>query len=196
MTRRARVIATVAALIALQLVTVVVYRFVQRRRQQPAEAAFVFEKLAAAERAPRLRAQRHDGNEGMVAWPTSRHRLVHFWATWCEPCRRELPALLAFARATPRLELVAIAIEDDWGDLAAFFAEVAGDDDGGDGADGAGGVPPEVLLSRDTAYKRLGVSTLPDSYLVAPDGQLLERYHGARDWGGEAARAHVRGAIE
>jgi thiol-disulfide isomerase/thioredoxin len=41
--------------------------------------------------------------------------LVHFWATWCPPCREEMPALDAFYRqhAKDGLEVVAISLDDD-----------------------------------------------------------------------------------
>ena len=103
---------------------------------------------------------------------------MHFWGTWCAPCRRELPGLLAFARSTPGLELVAVAIDDDWASIATFFG---------------GTVPPEVVIATDAAtHKRYGASTLPDSYLVDRTGKLVERYHGAREWQSTAARDHLQ----
>lgn len=75
------------------------------------------------------------------------------------------------------IEVIAIAVEDDWKDIASFFG---------------GTIPPEVIVEADgAAHKRFGVSTLPDSYLVGRDGRVIERYHGARDWSGSAAREHV-----
>lgn len=189
MTRRARVAWIVAALIALQLGAVLVYRAVERSRRGGAAPAassssdrFAHQRLDGGERAVTIDAVRPDGRAAAVTWPAQRVRLVHFWATWCEPCKRELPGLLTFARGLDGVELIAVAIDDDWRDIAAFFNEV-----------GAGQIPDEVRLAPDAAAaKRFGVSTLPDTYLVAPDGALRERYHGARDWSSPAARAHLR----
>lgn len=197
MTRKVRIIGVVAALLALQLGAVLVYRAVERSRREAAnpattsgEAGFAHERLSGGERAVTIEAARPDGSAAPLTWPSARVRLVHFWATWCEPCKRELPGLLAFARGladrSPGFELIAVAIDDDWRDIAAFFAEVGG-----------GAIPAEVRLAPDaSAAKRFGVSTLPDSYLVAPDGALRERYHGARDWSSPAARAHLLEAIQ
>ena len=105
--------------------------------------------------------------------------VVEFWATWCEPCRDELPGLLSFARDMRGrgLEVVAIAVEDDWEDIGAFFG---------------GAVPREVIVETDAAaHKRFGVSTLPDTYLVDRSGKLVERYSGARDWRASPARERV-----
>lgn len=184
MTRAVRIGMVVAVLATLQLGALAVYLAVERGRGGAgrggaAEPPFAAERLGAREAAPAFTAQRRDGAAVPVSWPAGRTRLVHFWGTWCEPCRRELPGLLALARATPGLELVAVAIDDDWAAIAAFF-------DGG-------AVPPEVVLPTEAAiHKRYGASTLPDSYLVDRAGQLVERYHGARDWRRPEARAHLQ----
>lgn len=41
--------------------------------------------------------------------------LVHFWASWCAPCREEMPALQAFYRAHAKegLEIIAVSLDDD-----------------------------------------------------------------------------------
>jgi thiol-disulfide isomerase/thioredoxin len=174
----------IAALAALQLVALVVYRTVERRRGAGASAEeprFAVERLDAREPAPAFEGRRRDGTAAAISWPAPRPRLVHFWGTWCDPCRRELPSLLAFARGTPGIELVAVAVEDDWPSIDAFF-------------DGA--VPPEVVIATDAAvHKRYGAATLPDSYLVDRAGKLVERYHGARDWQSAAARDHLQRVV-
>lgn len=179
MTRGARIGVVVAVLATLQLGALAVYLAVERGRGAKAVASqFVAERLDAREAAPAFEARRRDGAAVAISWPSPRTRLVHFWGTWCEPCRRELPGLLRYVRGTPGLELVAVAVDDDWASIATFF-------------DGA--VPPEIVMATDAAtHKRYGASTLPDSYLVDRAGKLVERYHGARDWQSAAARDHLR----
>lgn len=181
MTRGARIGAAVVALAALQLAVIVIYRTVERGRGGGASTAvprFAAERLDAREVAPAFTAHRRDGSAVAISWPSPRLRLVHFWGTWCEPCRRELPSLLAFARSTPGLELVAVAIDDTWASIETFFG---------------GAIPLEVVIPTDAAtHKRYGAATLPDSYLVDRTGKLVERYHGARDWQSAAARDHLQ----
>ncbi|MCB9508200.1 MAG: hypothetical protein H6697_11135 [Myxococcales bacterium] len=77
---------------------------------------------------------------------------------------------------------VAVAVDDDWTDVRAFFD---------------GDVPPEIVVATDPdVHKRCGVSTLPDSYVVDRAGILVERFHGERDWRATAARDHLLGFVE
>ncbi|MEE4296285.1 MAG: TlpA disulfide reductase family protein [Wenzhouxiangella sp.] len=70
---------------------------------------------------------RHGGLDG--AWVDAQDfqgqvLIVNFWATWCAPCRREMPILDEMARAHPNeLAIVGLAI-DDLGDVQAFIEEV------------------------------------------------------------------------
>ena len=179
MTRRARIAITVGVLAAVQVGALAIYLLVQRSREAKPPDRFAAERSSIADMAPSINAKRSDGSAIAITWPTKGTRIVHFWATWCPPCVMELPSLLAFAREMRGrgIEVVAIAVEDDWKAISTFF--------GGD-------IPPEVIVETDdAAHKRFGVSTLPDTYLVDPTGKVIERYHGARDWRAPAAREHI-----
>ena len=180
MTRKARIAVAIGVLVVLQAGAIAIHRAVERSREPSAAAVtFPVQRLAGSETAPTIVGRRSDGSQLTLAWPSPRARLVHFWATWCEPCLDELPSLLAFARDArdQGIEVVAIAVDDQWSDIARFFG---------------GTVPPEVIVELAGAtHKRFGVSTLPDTYLVDRAGQLVERYQGARDWSAPAARTHV-----
>ncbi len=184
MTRGKRVAVVVGVLVALQVLALVVYRAVERSRGGTSRTArFEAERLDGSDVAPALAGKRADDSGVAITWPSARMQLVHFWATWCEPCRDELPGLLAFARdmRARGIDVVAIAVDDDWKDIRAFFA---------------GNVPREVVVLDDaTAHKRFGVSTLPDTYLVDRAGRLVERYQGARDWRTTAARDHLLSVV-
>lgn len=178
MTKRARIAIAVAVLATLQLGAIAIYVAVQRSRTEAPEP-FAAQRLSLAETAPVITAMRADGSPRSITWPAERVRIIHFWATWCGPCVTELPSLLAFAREMRAhgIEVIAIAVDDDWNAIATFFS---------------GAIPPEVIVEADgAAHKRFGVSTLPDSYLVARDGRVIERYHGARDWTNTTAREHI-----
>ena len=62
---------------------------------------------------PEIRLPSIDGTVRRLADWKGRPLLVNFWATWCEPCRREIPLLKALRRehAADRLEIVGIAVD-------------------------------------------------------------------------------------
>lgn len=176
MTRRTRTIALVAGLAVVQVVAVLVYLRVDAARRAP--TTFAATTLPGSP-APSIPAARPDG-ASLDAAAASRGgvRVVHFWATWCAPCVKELPTLLTEARRTPGVELVAISVDEQWEEVRRFFPD---------------GIPPEVVKARDRdAHHRYGSRTLPDSYVVSADGRLVERVTGARAWSQPAARQYLR----
>lgn len=116
--------------------------------------------------------------DGAPREPPAGPYLLHFWASWCVPCRRELPALLAAARELS-VPIVALSMDAAWGPIRAFFA---------------GAPPPEVLREpRGELARTLGVSALPDTYLIDAEGRAIRRVAGAREWSAPETRAWLRG---
>ena len=171
MTHR-RVWTGIAVLVGVQAAAIGVYLLAR----EPAPAVpFAAENLTPRA-APALAFERADGSTGTLADLRGRVVIVHFWATWCEPCREELPALLAFASES-RLELVAMSVDDDWETMRGFFR---------------GPVPRVVVRPVEpNVHRRFGASALPDTYVVDARGQLVIRYAGARNWKSQRAREHV-----
>lgn len=167
----------VVLLAALQALAFVVYRHVEHTKTAAPVAAFEYERLVPGQRAPELELERMDGSSRRLAELGDRWVLVHFWATWCPPCREELPGLLELSQqlsVNGRFELVAVAVNEPWEAIHPFFG---------------GKTPASVVRDRADAHKRFGVSTLPDTFLVAPGGTLVLRFSGARAWRSEDARA-------
>src|SRR5262245_40432412 len=174
--RGLRVAAIVLALAAVQLIAVVVYRGVDRRRREKASATFPYERLSGGG-APDALLVARDATSRRLSDLRGQPVLLHFWATWCPPCREELPGLLALGRELSgegKLQLVALSLDQNWETIQSFFP---------------GEIPAEVVRDEaGTAAKALGVSTLPDTYLLAPDGSALLRFQGPRDWRTTLAR--------
>lgn len=119
------------------------------------------------------------GGEAHLSDQAGRVVLVHFFATWCEPCREELPALARLAAAHPG-ELVVIAIDVGEVDLRVrrFFEALP--------------VPFAVALDRDGAVTRQwDIHALPSTVIL--DRRLHPRWRATGDvaWDEPAARSVI-----
>ncbi|WP_437723534.1 thioredoxin-like domain-containing protein [Sorangium sp. So ce861] len=180
---RLRVItATAGVLILVQALAVGLYCAVEHRRgaERPGRP-FAYEQLDGAP-VPDAAFEQPDGTLLRSGASRGRPVLLHFWATWCAPCRAELPLLLELGRELEeagRLKLVAVSVDENWEVVRAFFG---------------GEVPPGVVRAGSPAVQeRFGVSTLPDTFLVNADGRMALRFTGARDWRTPEARALLIG---
>jgi len=94
--------------------------------------------------------------------------LVNFFATWCTPCIQEHDDLIAFSNAhaiAGDASVVSVVFSDDPDDVREFF-----DENGGDW--------PLVLDTDGRIATDWGVARVPESYLVAPDGQVRAKIVG------------------
>lgn len=171
MSRSARWVLT---LIAVQAVLLGVYWVVEHQRVGVPSAArgLGTEPPQRVEMSmPPLTLGRRDGSTAPMS-PLARPTLVHVWATWCPPCRAELPALLALPKERT-VDVVAIALDKDWADVERFL----------DGQTGS-----HVFLGNGAEVERaLGVRSLPVTFLLTPgESRVALRFDGARDWANES----------
>jgi thiol-disulfide isomerase/thioredoxin len=111
-----------------------------------------------------------DGNEHQISEWDGKARLINFWATWCAPCRREIPLLkkTQTAHAENNLQVIGIAVEDLEPVIA--YAEEAE-------------FNYPVLIGQEDAMAAAEASGidfigLPFTMIVAPDGQLIKAHIG------------------
>ncbi|MFZ5477890.1 MAG: TlpA family protein disulfide reductase [Myxococcota bacterium] len=91
--------------------------------------------------------------------------VLNFWATWCGPCKLELPTLTSFAEENPDVPVLFVAVDGKPEALRAF-AE-------------ANDMPLDRVLVDTTGVKRAySVSTLPTTVVVGPDGDVRGAHAG------------------
>jgi thiol-disulfide isomerase/thioredoxin len=112
-----------------------------------------------------------DGNRDTLSSGRGRWVFLHFWASWCGPCRKEMPAIQRMARLMEnealKIQLVNTAEDEDT--VFSFLAGVAPD--------------MTTLMDRDgqvtEVWKPRG---LPATYLIDPQGQIRYQALGGREW--------------
>ena len=111
-----------------------------------------------------------------------KHILVNFWATWCAPCRKEMPMLaeLQTEFGGDSFEVVTIATgRNNPAGIVKFFEEI-----------GVDNLPrhqdPKQALAREMA-----IFGLPITVLIDPEGREIARLRGDADWASDSAKAII-----
>ncbi len=94
--------------------------------------------------------------------------VVNFWASWCLPCRTEMPVLDAAAKARPGFSFVGVAVDDTEAGARAFAAEVGVD-------------YPLGWDSADVIGSRYDAVALPLTVVISADGRIVGRKAGELD---------------
>ncbi len=141
-------------------------------------------------RVPELAFRGADGEELALSDWRGRYLLVNLWATWCAPCRYEMPALdnLQAELGSDVFEVVAINIDTGDGDEPRQFLDEIGVDSLAYYADRSTGVFRELKA----AGRAFG---MPTTLLIDPDGCELGHLAGPAEWDSEDALALIRAAI-
>jgi peroxiredoxin len=121
--------------------------------------------------APAFTLQDTRGNRISLADYRGKVLVVNFWATWCPPCRKEMPSLNRAAAWLNKygVELIAINVGERADKVEKFLQELPLD------------FP--VLLDPDTEVSsRWDAMRLPVTYVVDPQGRIVYRALGSREW--------------
>jgi thiol-disulfide isomerase/thioredoxin len=131
----------------------------------PAASAF-----AAMPAHPALQLTTLDGKPWTLAAQHGHWVVVNFWATWCVPCIKEMPAISAFVTSHANVRAVGLAYDDSpAADIRAFLKKHPVS-------------YPVAQVTLDQPPKDFDEPRgLPTTYLIAPDGHVAKRFVGPVD---------------
>jgi thiol-disulfide isomerase/thioredoxin len=121
-----------------------------------------------------------DGARRDLASKTGKGLILHFWATWCAPCREEMPAVVTFVGDTKgdtNVEFLSVSTDDDWKTVDAWLKE-----------HGISGLPVALDPKGPTA-KLYGTTGYPETFFIAPSGEIVQHVVGPMDWSSPKFRA-------
>jgi cytochrome c biogenesis protein CcmG, thiol:disulfide interchange protein DsbE len=110
---------------------------------------------------------------------------LNFWATWCVPCRQEMPTMEKLHRELQKegLEVVAINFRESKAEVQKFVDEL--------------GLTFTVLLDTEgTVSEQYGVWSLPLSYFINRKGEFAGKVIGYRNWHGPEAQRFFRDLLD
>ena len=185
------------------LVAVLAYLAYDRLVTQPAlerAAILGFGVDRADVVAPAIDLESLDGSRFSLAQAKGQVVFVNFWATWCPPCREEMPSMVRLGRELEakypgKFRMVAVSVDESWNPVKEFFS--APPYFGKPGL--AVALDPEQVATR--AYycgARGGVCPdlkFPESYIVDKNGRLVAFVVGPRNWADPSARLLLESLI-
>ncbi len=131
--------------------------------------------------APALRATAVSGSATPLS-PTMGERatLLVFWATWCIPCRREMPQLETTAKelATSGVTVIAVAVDDDSSHVDQYAKRLSL-------------TLPVAVDSSGATARAYGIVGIPRTFLIDRGGVIRRTWVGEQEWSADSVKARV-----
>jgi thiol-disulfide isomerase/thioredoxin len=120
--------------------------------------------------APEFHLKTLDGQPLSLAGMRGKVVLLNFWATWCGPCRAEIPDLIALqTKYKDRLQIIGLVVDsDDEGEVRAVVRE-------------EGINYPNALSPNEVRGQYGGISALPTSFVLDDQGRVVQKHVGLHD---------------
>ncbi len=99
--------------------------------------------------------------------------LINFWATWCGPCKAELPDIESLSKAYASKGLVVVGVSEDRGDgMLKHVSDFAAKH----------GLTYQIVIDNDDIANAFGsINAIPTSFIVSKNGQIVDKWIGERD---------------
>jgi thiol-disulfide isomerase/thioredoxin len=116
--------------------------------------------------APEFQITALDGQQITIAALQGKVVFLNFWATWCGPCRAEIPDLIALqGRYKGRLQIIGLNVDDEEPDIQKYVSET-------------GINYPVAMTSNDVRIQFGGIPALPTSFILDTAGRVVQKHVG------------------
>ena len=99
--------------------------------------------------------------------------LVHFWATWCAPCTKELPEVVSFVSSYQNsdFQLLLVSLDENWSEAESFLKKIK--------------LPQNTISILDPEQRvseKFGSYQYPESYVVDQKADIVAKWIGPQQW--------------
>ena len=160
------------------------------KKKEPSGGEDYFKKLAIEKperKLPALNFELEDLSGKRIALKGLKGKVVflNFWATWCIPCRQEMPTMEKLHQEFKErgLEVVAVNVKESEKDVRKFVEEL--------------GLTFTILLDRSgNISEEYGAWSIPLTYIINRKGEFVGKAAGSREWDGKTATAFFRRLVD
>ncbi|MFT5369541.1 MAG: cytochrome c biogenesis protein CcmG/thiol:disulfide interchange protein DsbE [Candidatus Latescibacterota bacterium] len=122
----------------------------------------------AGQKAPNFELLDLDGNKVTLAESAGKIRIVDFWATWCPPCRAEIPHFNALTAQFPDLVILGITLDQQGPNPVKAFAKELN-------------IQYPLLMGNIETVQAFGnIQSIPTTFVIDQNGNIVRKYVGYR----------------
>lgn len=103
--------------------------------------------------------------------------ILHFWASWCRPCKEEMSAMTEWVRAHPDVIFLPVSLDKNIRDAEHFLK--------------SRDIDFPALLTDEAQARGVGAASLPTTMVIDAEGSVQQNHRGSRDWGNRAFSAQL-----
>ncbi len=113
--------------------------------------------------------------------------LLNFWATWCPPCREEIPSMIKLAGAMAGKPFRMLAVSIDEGGVGAVEAYLK---------ESGSAALPVYMDKENSAARTYGITGVPETFIIDKSGILVKKVIGPMDWNSPEAVSFLEGLMK